>query len=284
MEFIRSYGSDEENVSTVSVPEILDSDTDSYTSLWSGTSSNYSITSHFSSFTSETNEIDEAVRNIMMDKDKDTTTDNNDPRHSLARFVIESMQEQVVLLKEEVTFLRIESNTKNSMIGQLMSENSQLRANRFKTNIPSVNSEFLDDLMRNRNRHTSSISLDSDLSSSALHSDGVPEDVMTHDAQLAHPERTTETSINRIPIRDPLANLWEDEYRNFFLRNPSLSRHPSNTIIAASNNQQPQLNLQQQQQQQQQQHQQQRQQQHQQHQQQGNPSGLKFRPEHSHID
>ena len=202
----------------------------------------------------------------MMDKDKDTTTDNNDPRHSLARFVIESMQEQVVLLKEEVTFLRIESNTKNSMIGQLMSENTQLRANQFKTNTPSDRSEFLHELMRNR--HTSSISLDSDLSSSALHSDGDPEEVVTHDAQLAHPERTTETSINKIPIRDPLANLWEDEYRNFFLRNPSLSRHPSNTIIAASNNQQPQLNQQQQQQPKHHHHQQQQQQQQQQKQQQ----------------
>ena len=134
MELIRSYGSDEENVSTVSVPETLDSTLDSNTSRWSSTYSNYSITSNFTSSTSETKEIDEAVRNIMMDKDKDkdTMTDNNNMRHWLARFGIESMQEQVVLLKEEGTFLRIESNTKNSMIGQLMSENTQLRANQFK--------------------------------------------------------------------------------------------------------------------------------------------------------
>ena len=242
MELIRSYGSDEENVSTVSVPETLDSTLDSNTSRWSSTYSNYSITSNFTSSTSKTNEIDEAVRNIMMDKDKDkdTMTDNNNMRHCLARFVIESMQEQVVLLKEEVTFLRIESNTKNSMIGQLMSENTQLRANQFKTNTPSDRSEFLHELMRNR--HTSSISLDSDMSLSAHSSDGDPEEVTTHDEQLTHPERTTETRIKEIPIRDPLTNLWED-----YLRNPSWNRHPSNTIIAASINQQPQQQQQQQQ-------------------------------------
>ena len=127
MELIKTYTCEEDqNLSFLIVPETSGSDTDtSETSEWS---SPYSITSHFTSFTSETNEIDTAVKEIM---ERDASAEeNNNTQHALTMFVIDSLNEQVGRLKEEVTFLRTESNTKNSMIGQLMSENSQF-ANRF---------------------------------------------------------------------------------------------------------------------------------------------------------
>ena len=109
MELIRTYECEEEkNLSSFVVPETSDSDTDtSETSVWS---SRISITSHFSSFTSETNEIDNAVKEIM--QRDNSTEENNNAQHVLTMFVIDSLNEQIGRLKEEVTFLRAESNTK----------------------------------------------------------------------------------------------------------------------------------------------------------------------------
>ena len=111
MELIRTYECEEEeeqNLSFPVVPETSSSDMDtSETSLWSSPNS---ITSDFSSFTSETNEIDNAVKEIM---ERDASEpENNNTQHALTMFVIDHLNEQIGRLKEEVTFLRAESNTK----------------------------------------------------------------------------------------------------------------------------------------------------------------------------
>ena len=71
----------------------------------------------------ELSHVDEEVRNIMANNE----LRGGDIKHDITRFVVDSLHEQLSYLKDEITFLRAESESKNNTIKRLLEELSDSR-------------------------------------------------------------------------------------------------------------------------------------------------------------
>ena len=129
-------------------------------------STQYNITSCLSdmftsSDTSSDNfsNLDEAVRNIMAGNSIHTDIGaKSNPQSDVIMYVVNSLYDQIAFLKDQITFLRAESLSKNSMIGRLFSDISDLQTrinyhDRF--NLDSNSSSMLNNLMGAPNFHSS---------------------------------------------------------------------------------------------------------------------------------
>ena len=112
------------------------------------TSTNYtcSLTSHLSatSLTDNLSGIDEEVKNIMVNN---SVPNDTNIRNEVMMLTINNLYEQLSSLKDQITFLRAESLTKNSTIGQLFNELSKTQ-NKSVHHYPTSNSSrMLNQLM-----------------------------------------------------------------------------------------------------------------------------------------
>ena len=103
----------------------------------------FALTSYMSSVSSSENTADnlaygeEAVQNIM---ENNNIEGNTNIRNELMMFVVNTLYEQIASLKDQITFLKAESLTKNSTIGQLFNQLSTLRS---RNQLPHSNSSML---------------------------------------------------------------------------------------------------------------------------------------------
>ena len=90
--------------------------------------SNRSMSTSFDANDSGTNSdlsyVDRAVQDIM---DNDSNMNITDCSKNIMKIMIDSLHDQVISLKEEIVYLRTESNVKNSTIGRLFHELDILR-------------------------------------------------------------------------------------------------------------------------------------------------------------
>ena len=82
-----------------------------------------SLTSNNTSTSDELSFVDVAVRNIM---NEISTYEDDTARVDLMRFVVKSLYKQLSILKDQIAFLRADSNSKTSTIGCLLNELSEL--------------------------------------------------------------------------------------------------------------------------------------------------------------
>ena len=108
-----------------------------------------SLTSNNTSTSGELSFVDVAVRNIM---NEISTYEDDIARVDLMRFVVNSLYKQLSILKDQIAFLRADSNSKTNTIGCLLNELSKSRKNNI-FNYPgtSDSSLRLQVLMNNQN-------------------------------------------------------------------------------------------------------------------------------------
>ena len=106
-----------------------------------------SITSSFNLSESSLNMsyVDRAVLDIMGSENPY----NPEYSRNIMKFLMSSLHDQISALKSENAFLRVESNVKNSTIGQLFNELSNLRGTVRPFSPSSDSSVDLDNLMTN---------------------------------------------------------------------------------------------------------------------------------------